>query len=237
MRRYGRSCHTRERYAAPVHVDAATVAPAAVGAVLGWCAGLVSAHTMRRLVPGDDSAGPHGRVLAPDLLVQAGVALVWLLIPVVVAGPTWRWLVSGMLAVPLVQVAVTDLRTRYVYTVVAAAGLAGGLVFGGVVHDAAWWWGPVGALVGLLIFGLLYGLGRLVYRGGEPLARGDVTIAAMVGAIAGPYVLTALFAGTLLSGVAALGVGLAARSRHALMPYGPGLCLGGLLSLFMGVGT
>lgn len=210
-----------------------TLATALVGAALGWALGLASAHVTHAVFEDDPVAA---RRLTPDLLVQAGVAVIWLLLPVVTPGPVWRWLAAGLLAVPLVQVAVTDLRHGYVYTATAVVGVVGGLFLGWAVHGAEWWWGLAGALLGLGTFGLLYALGRLLYRGGEPLARGDVTIAAMVGAVAGPYVVSALVAGIILSGLAAIGVWLAKRSRHAVMPYGPGLCLGGLLSLFAGAG-
>jgi prepilin signal peptidase PulO-like enzyme (type II secretory pathway) len=96
-----------------------------------------------------------------------------------------------------------------------------------------WWWGLAGAAAGLVSFGLLYLIGRAVYRGAEPLAHGDVTIAAMVGAMAGPLVLTALVAGVVFSGLFGLVILALRRSRTATMPYGPGLCLGGLLSLFL----
>jgi hypothetical protein len=46
-------------------------------------------------------------------------------------------------------------------------------------------------------------------------------------------VLDALVLGILASGLAALGVWLARRDLHSTMPYGLGLCLGGLVSLFL----
>jgi hypothetical protein len=60
-----------------------------------------------------------------------------------------------------------------------------------------------------------------------------VTIAAMVGAEAAACAAQALVLGVLLGGVLALAVWASSRSRHAFMPYGPGLCLGGLLTLFV----
>ena len=90
-----------------------------------------------------------------------------------------------------------------------------------------------GVVVGWLVFAALYVLGRWLYRGREPLAAGDVTIAAMVGAVAGPSVLNALVLGIIASGLAAIAVLIARRSMGALMPYGPGPYLGALLSLLM----
>ena len=64
------------------------------------------------------------------------------------------------------------------------------------------------------------------------MARGDITIAAMVGAGAAACTPQALFWGVLLGGLFAISLLLSRRSRHAYMPYGPGLCLGGLAALF-----
>jgi prepilin signal peptidase PulO-like enzyme (type II secretory pathway) len=86
---------------------------------------------------------------------------------------------------------------------------------------------------GLVLFVILYVAGRLAYKGQEPLARGDITIAAMIGAVAGPQTATALVLGIIFSGLFAVAVLIAQRSRHVFLPYGPGLCLGGLVALFM----
>ncbi len=202
---------------------------ALAGFVLGW----LSAFLTDWVQPPEEAQPIRWRsALLRDPMVQAGLALIWAAIPFVLAGDLLRWLEAGLLAVPLVQVAVTDLRTRYVYTVVAGVGLVFGIGFGWHFHAVEWWWSLVGAAVGAIVFGLLYGIGRLVYRGGEPMARGDITIAAMVGAGAAMCVLSALVYGVLASGIIALGVLVVLRSRHVYMPYGPGLCLGGLATLF-----
>jgi prepilin signal peptidase PulO-like enzyme (type II secretory pathway) len=203
-----------------------------VGVVLGWCAGWASSALVVRVVR-EQKVGGRWSALVPDPLAQAALAAIGGLLPLLTPGPWWRWLLAGLLAVSPVQVAVSDLRAGYVYTAVALVGIALGVACAPIVHDSAWWWGAAGAAIGLVVFGAIYGLGRLLYRGGEPLALGDVTIAALVGAVAGPYVLSALVVGVLASGVAALGVLVVRRSRHAPMPYGPGLCLGALLTLFV----
>jgi prepilin signal peptidase PulO-like enzyme (type II secretory pathway) len=166
-----------------------------------------------------------------DIVVQASSAAAWLAAPLLVDGPWWRWVAAAILAVPLLQVAITDFRHRYVYTVVAGAGAVLGVALGWQVHGYEWWWGLVGAAGGFSSFLVIYAIGRLVYRGQEPLARGDITIAAMVGASAGTCTLNALVLGILFSGLFAMGVLVMRRSRHAMLPYGPGLCLGGLVTL------
>ena len=202
-------------------------------AVVGFALGWLSAFLTDWVTPPEEAASIRFRSgLVRDPLVQAALAVIWAVIPFVVDGDLVRWVEGGLLAVPLVQVGVTDLRTRYVYNVVAAAGLALGLAFGWHFHQVTWWWSLVGAAGGGLAFTALYGIGRLVYRGGEPMARGDITIAAMVGAGAAMCAAQALIYGVLASGLLALAVLAIARSRHVYMPYGPGLCLGGLATLF-----
>jgi prepilin signal peptidase PulO-like enzyme (type II secretory pathway) len=226
--------------------------------VIGFVVGWLSAWLTEWVTPKDETPSIRGRSrLVRDPLVQIGLALVWAAIPLLINGDLTRWVEAGLLAVPLVQVGVTDLRTRYVYTAVAAIGIALGLALGWHVHGVSWWWGLVGAAAGALAFTALYWLGRLVYRGGEPLARGDITIAALVGASAAMCVVQALFLGIVCSGVLALMFLVAelpralqsfdsprsgvlrrvfwalSHSRQALMPYGPGLCLGGLATLFL----
>jgi hypothetical protein len=56
---------------------------------------------------------------------------------------------AGVLAVPLLQVAVTDLRHRYVYTVIAGAGIVLGIGLGWLVHGGEWWFGALGAAGGV----------------------------------------------------------------------------------------
>jgi prepilin signal peptidase PulO-like enzyme (type II secretory pathway) len=206
------------------------VPAALVGFLLGWLSALL---TEWLTAPEEAPKIRWRSPLVRDPLVQGGLALIWAAIPLTVEGDVLRWLEGGLLALPLVQVAVTDFRTRYVYTVVAVIGLAIGLACGWHFHAGPWWSSLAGAVGGGLLFGVLYLLGRLVYRGGEPMARGDITIAAMVGAGAATLALNALVYGVLISGLLALAILVATRSRHTVMPYGPGLCLGGLVTLFL----
>jgi prepilin signal peptidase PulO-like enzyme (type II secretory pathway) len=213
-------------------LGAVPLALAAAAAVGGWLAGLLSAWLTDLLQVQDGLPSASRGPLVRDPLVQAGLAVVWAVFALRAIEQDWRGpAAAAVLAVPIVQVAVTDLRHRYVYTVVALVGLVLGLLLGGVLHADAWWNWPLGALGGLLLFLALYWVGRVAYRGQEPLARGDITIAAMVGAMAGPQTPMALVLGILFSGVFAVAVLIARRSRHVYLPYGPGLCLGALVTL------
>jgi prepilin signal peptidase PulO-like enzyme (type II secretory pathway) len=203
-------------------------------AVIGFALGWLSARLTEWVTPPDEAPVIRFRsFIVRDPLVQASLAVILAVMPFKADGDLVRTLEGGLLAVPLVQVAVTDLRSRYVYNVIAGVGLVLGLALGWHFHQQDWWWSVVGAAAGALAFGVLYGLGRLIYRGGEPMARGDITVAAMVGAGAGACAAQALIYGVLASGLLALVVLIAVRSRHVYMPYGPGLCLGGLATLFL----
>jgi hypothetical protein len=205
---------------------------ALLGGLVGWCLGFVSAWTTDYLQARDElPLATHGPLIR-DVLVQAGCALCWALAPLILQGPWWRWVAAGLISVPLVQVAVTDLRHRYMYTVVAGVGIVLGVGLGWLVRGGDWWYGLLGAAGGFAACLGIYWLGRLLFRGQEPLATGDITIGAMVGAGAGACTPSALLLGVILSGVFSLGVLLARRSMRVFMPYGPGLCLGGLITLF-----
>jgi hypothetical protein len=204
-------------------------------AIGGFVAGWLAARLTEWVTPNEEAPIIAWRsTLVRDPLVQGAMAVICAAIPLVVGGDdALRWLEGALLALPLVQVGVTDLRTRYVYTVVAVIGLLIGLAVGWHFHQAPWWWSVIGAVGGAIAFALLYGLGRLMYRGGEPMARGDITIATMVGAGAANQVAPALIYGVIASGILALGVLVVVRSRKVYMPYGPGLCLGGLITLLL----
>jgi prepilin signal peptidase PulO-like enzyme (type II secretory pathway) len=208
-------------------------APFALGAALaGWLCGGLSAYAAAWLLFRDGEGRRPRPHLLQDPLVQGVLAVIWLAL-VLARGPTMPSLLCALAAIPLVQVAVTDIRTRYVYTLVAAPGIALGVVASPFMHGSGMLSGVVGAVVGGLVLALMYGLGRLLYRGQEPMARGDVIIGAMVGAIAGPCVAYGLVYGVLAGGLLAAGLWIVHRSGKVVMPYGPGLCLGGLVTLFM----
>jgi len=208
------------------------IATAIAAGLIGWCLGYLSAWATDYFQRQDELPSTQRGPLIRDVLVQASCAAVWAFLPLALDGPWWRWAAAGLIAVPLLQVAVTDLRHRYVYLAIAGAGIVVGVALGWLVHGGEWWYGVLGALGGFVSFLLLYLVSRLLYRGREPLARGDITIATMVGASAGACTLNALFIGIVASGVFAIALFIGRRSLKSFMPYGPGLCLGGLISLF-----
>ena len=202
-------------------------------ALVGWLLGLASANVLRVLRAGHASVvvrGFAGR-LVRDPALQGFQAIVF----GVLAwhfGATPELLAYCALSVVLALVLFIDLRTRYVYGEVAYPGIIAGIVLTPLVAGGPWWGGLLSTLLGAAVFGLLYLLGRVLYRGGEALATGDITIGALVGSVVGlGHLGPAIVYGVLLSGVIAVIYVVRTRSFNSFLPYGPGLCLGALLAL------
>jgi leader peptidase (prepilin peptidase)/N-methyltransferase len=159
---------------------------------------------------------------------------------IIFAALAWRYGFSPALgaysvfAAWLLVVLAIDFRHRWVYGVICYPGVLLGLALsplteGGLVGAA------LGALAGGGLFFGLYWLGRLLYRGQEPMGSGDITIATMIGAMVGlQRVLPALFLGGLLVAVVSLAL-LATRRAggRTYLPYGAGLCVGSLFVLLL----
>ena len=197
----------------------------------GWLVGLASAwltDCVMRL-DGGPSRLPEN-FLVRDPLVQGAVAATWMILAT--GGLSLQVCAAALVSVPLVQAAVTDWRYGYVFTVVVGWGVAMSVALAPIAHVAAPWAGVSGAAVGLVGMSLLRTLGRVAYAG-TTMGRGDVLIAAMVGAAAGSEVFVALAVGLVLNGLVGLYVLRAKGSMVASMPYAPGLCAGGLISLVL----
>jgi leader peptidase (prepilin peptidase)/N-methyltransferase len=95
----------------------------------------------------------------------------------------------------------------------------------------------IGVGAGFGVFLAFYLFGRLIYRGGEPVGKGDIEIAALAGAMVGhPRVLSALFLGGIANAVFILILVVAGRrGRRDFVPYGPGMCLGIYWAFFLPV--
>lgn len=152
----------------------------------------------------------------------------------------WRYemtaplLVYSLYAILLLVVLAIDLRHRWVYSIVCYPAALLGVVLSGVVLPSPWL-GLVGAALGFAIFFVAYWAGRLFYKGMEPMGSGDITIATMIGAMAGPQrAAVALVLGSLIVGGVSIALLLGRRVRgHDFIPYGAGLCLGALVVLYL----
>ncbi len=90
-----------------------------------------------------------------------------------------------------------------------------------------WWHGIATGVVAGLLFLLLAVVGSAIFKA-EALGFGDVKLAVFMGLLLGPlpYIVTALFYGVVLAGVAAIGVGVWKRSMKGSIAYGPYLAAG-----------
>lgn len=145
--------------------------------------------------------------------------------------------IYSLFAIALLVIAMIDLRHRFVYLAVSLPSLLGALVLSPWVPGLSITRTLLGFAIGTAVFLGFYVVGRLAYRGAEPMGTGDITIAAIIGAMVGfPRVISALFIGVVASAVIGLVMMLVTRGdRRAFFPYGPGLCLGALVSFFMPV--
>ncbi len=181
-----------------------------------------------------------------DLAVEA---VLWLGFPLILTtGRTdaHALLTGGFILSACVLFSVLDFEHRAVIVeVVALASLA--LLLDGLTGGAE----PAlrmlgGGLAGLVIFLLLFFLGKLLSMvfgiggGAEPLGFGDVILAAFIGFITGwPAILLAVFVSIFLGGIAGLSLAIVmavkrASLRNITMAYGPYLLMAGLLVYFYG---
>jgi leader peptidase (prepilin peptidase)/N-methyltransferase len=163
-----------------------------------------------------------------DILLELATAAIFVALSLV--WPTGVTLaVHCAFATLLMIILAIDLRHREVYLVLGYGGIVLALLAAHFSMSGGLFSAAVGGLIGALGFGGLYLLGRVVYRGGEPLGTGDITIAALLGAMAGfPGVFTALLVGIMAGGLGAVVILTVGGGRKVFMPYGPALCLGGL---------
>lgn len=144
-------------------------------------------------------------------------------------------LVHSFYTAVLVIIALIDWRHRYVYTVVVYPAILASVVLTPLVGIAGLIEMLAGLLVGVVLFGAIYLVGRKLHPDKEALGKGDIEIAAMTGAMVGVHlVLSALVLGVFISGLVALALLLTRRrGRQDFFSYGPGLCLGTFLAFFM----
>ena len=203
---------------------------AARGCTLGWSAAsqVLRALGVARACP-TCGAGPA----RSDVILELGtigifgaLSLVWPSGAALAVHATFATLLMVILAI--------DLRHREVYLLLGVGGIVLALLVAPSSMSGSWFSAAVGGVIGGLGFGGLYLLGRLLYRGGEPLGAGDIMIAALLGSMAGfPGVLTALLVGIMAGGVFAVVVLARGGRRKVFMPYGPALCLGGLWAMLI----
>lgn len=172
-------------------------------------------------------------------LVELGTALL-LVAAFLKFGVDLKFIFAALMLVILMAVAVVDLQRRIIpnriilpsLMVAPLLAVIVGLVSRQVMPIA----GPVGyweIVIGFILGGGLLLIIALVRPGG--MGGGDIKLAAFMGIFLGRYVLMALFIGFLLGSLAGIvSIAFFNKSRKDLLPFGPFLSLGALLTLFFG---
>jgi leader peptidase (prepilin peptidase) / N-methyltransferase len=147
---------------------------------------------------------------------------------VAVFGATLDAVVNAAGCVVLVVVTVTDLERRIVPNRVVIPALVVALVVQTARDPSIEW---VLAAIGA---GGFFLVAALVYPAG--MGMGDVKLAAFLGAWLGSSVVVALFAGSLIACVPAVGLLLTqgSRARKIGLPFAPFLAAGAVVALFWG---
>ncbi|TAK33649.1 MAG: prepilin peptidase [Chloroflexota bacterium] len=147
-------------------------------------------------------------------------------------GPSWSLLAASFVLCVLVVVFVVDLEHRLVLDRLILPASVVALLSTAIQHDP--WSAVIGGLVGLVLFGIFFGLTFLVYHQG--LGFGDVKLALFIGlAVGWPIVLPSLAIGIFLGGVISLGLLLLRLvRRHSYVPYAPFLAMGAMVGVLYG---
>jgi len=150
-------------------------------------------------------------------------------------GPSKELLAYSMYTTVLALISMIDARHRYVYRVVTLPGILIAVLAGPTLLGMEWISVLGGLGAGLVVFLVLYVVGRLVYRDREPVGKGDIELAALVGAMVGlPRIAAALFLGSAVNAVFIIWLLITRRSgMREFIPYGPGLCIGAFLTFFL----
>jgi prepilin signal peptidase PulO-like enzyme (type II secretory pathway) len=193
--------------------------------LLGGVIGLLAGEASRVLATG------RRRPSRPDLLswiLAASAALVIGFFQAAEADMTVALARLGLVAL-LFLVLASDIRERAVYPAVVYPGVvfaaASGLLLGTPLADAV-----LGAAVSVGIFAVAYVLARVRYGPGA-LGVGDVSVAALMGAVVGLSRLPlALALVALVGGMIAILAAIRARSLRAVVPYAPALCVAALIT-------
>jgi leader peptidase (prepilin peptidase)/N-methyltransferase len=155
-------------------------------------------------------------------------------------GARWGFSMHGLLncvyIAVLMVLAATDLEHRLIPNAIILPAILLTLLVAFVANWMTWKAALLGGAVGLVFFGVAYGLAVLLYPGKIGLGMGDVTLATFIGlAIGFPSAAVAVVLGVLLGGAISVALLLTRRvTFQTAIPYGPFLIAGGLIGMFWG---
>lgn len=151
-------------------------------------------------------------------------------------GPTPRTVATLCFIGLLLLILRIDWTNHLIFPMTIYAGLLLALGYATIFprEPNALLWAVVGAVGAALAFLLLYTLALLLYRR-RALGFGDVLLAALIGAMAGPNTARAVLLGMLLAAAGGLVlVALRVRTMRDYIPYGAYLCAGTIVVLLVG---
>lgn len=149
----------------------------------------------------------------------------------------WSLELAAMLAFTVVLLLILRIDWQnhliFQHTIVVGLLLALGYAAIGSREPNALIWSAAAAVAAAVFFLLLYFLAILLYRR-RALGFGDVLLAALIGAMAGPSTVLALFIGMVLGAAGGLLlVALRVRTMRDYIPYGAYLCAGTIITLLV----
>jgi leader peptidase (prepilin peptidase)/N-methyltransferase len=150
-------------------------------------------------------------------------------------GFSWRLGAASIEAVALIAIGVIDAQHRLIPTLLVYPTILFALVTSQIWPDLGILQSVIGGALGFGLFFALALLARFAFGEGA-LGGGDVTLAALIGAICGyPLLILALALGALLGGLGAIvAVATKRTALGATIPYGPYLVAGVLYVMLSG---
>ena len=151
------------------------------------------------------------------------------------AGLTADFVATALFMVILLIILRIDWRHHLIFQQTILVGLLLALGYAAIFsrQPHALLWSTLAAAAATVLFLLLYLLALAIYRR-RALGFGDVLLAALIGAMAGPSVGVALIIGMFLGAVGGLAlVALKVRTMRDYIPYGAYLCAGTIIALLL----
>ncbi|MEW6188688.1 MAG: prepilin peptidase [Actinomycetota bacterium] len=149
-------------------------------------------------------------------------------------GPSTRFLSASFFTSILLLVAAIDLKHKIIPNKVILPALVIQAILVILSNPQAMSSSLIGFFIGGGLLLLVALLAHLFLRR-EGMGGGDIKLAAFLGIFLGWYVLIALFLGFLLGAIAGIALIIFKEmSRRDIIPFGPFLALGGLITLFFG---
>lgn len=136
---------------------------------------------------------------------------------------------AAVFALALLIILRIDWQNHLIFTITILPAIVVALAFQAYSSTDELLW-SAGAMLGAALFFLILFILALVIYGKRALGLGDIWLAALIGAMTGQDVITAILAGMFLAGFGGLFLILIrVRSRTDYIPYGAYLCLGAMI--------